>query len=268
MSCDENKKAHAADKVRRSLPILDAQVPAPAAPTTRSPYWRSIDEKQGSEAFAQAAQREFPPGASELEDGVSRRSFMQLLGSSAALAGVACAKPNEKIVPYVRRPEEVTPGNALHFATSYSMEGFATGLLVESHEGRPTKIEGNPVHPVSAGASTAFEQALVLGLYDNDRAKQIRHDGKPVSWGALLVDISLLSTRLSENGGAGLRFLTGPTASPLTGRGWPSGARCRCSRTSAARRRSWLWTRTSWPTGRTSCATRAPSRRGASPAPT
>ena len=85
---------------------------------------------------------------------------MQLVGASTALAGIgtACRKPHDKIVPFVRRPEEVTPGNALHFATNVSFEGFGVGLLVESHEGRPTKIEGNPSHPGSLGAATAFDQ--------------------------------------------------------------------------------------------------------------
>ena len=80
-------------------------------------------------------------------------------------------KPNEKIVPFVRRPEEVTPGNPLHFATAYALDGYGSGLLVESHEGRPTKIEGNPAHPQTIGATTAIEQALILGLYDDDRAQ-------------------------------------------------------------------------------------------------
>ncbi len=82
---------------------------------------------------------------------------MQLLGVSTAVAtvGAACSKPNEKIIPFVRRPEELTPGNALHFATGYALEGYTSGLLVESHEGHPTKVEGNPAHPETLGATTA-----------------------------------------------------------------------------------------------------------------
>jgi molybdopterin-containing oxidoreductase family iron-sulfur binding subunit len=219
MSCDENKKAHARDKASRSLPILQdlpQDQPAPHAAGGRR-LWRSIEELRGSEALHAAAQREFPPGASELTDGVSRRSFMQLLGTSAALAGVgaACRKPNEKIVPFVRRPDEVTPGNALHFATGFALEGFASGLLVESHEGRPTKIEGNPQHPVSQGKATAVEQGLVQSLYDDDRARQLSRKGDPIAWRTLVADITARAAKLAANGGAGLRFLAEPTASPL-----------------------------------------------------
>jgi len=207
---------------RVSLPVLSVVAEAAAdtaaamaqARDARRP-WRSIAEKQGSPALAAAAAREFPPGASELTD-VNRRSFMQLLGSGAALAGVAaCSQPQEQAVPFVRRPEEVTPGNALHFATAYALEGHATGLIVESHEGRPTKIEGNPEHHDSLGAATAFEQALLQGLYDNDRAKQIRHGEQPLSWRSFLGQMSALGARHAADGGARLRFLTAPTASPF-----------------------------------------------------
>ena len=113
---------------------------------------------------------------------MSRRGFMQMLGVSTAVAtvGAACRKPNEKIVPFVRRPEEVTPGNPLHFATAFGLEGYASGLLVESHEGRPTKVEGNPTTPRRAGPPRRFEQALILGLYDDERAKDLRRG--PTRW--------------------------------------------------------------------------------------
>ena len=142
---------------------------------------------------------------------------MQLIGASTALAGIgtACRKPPDKIVPFVRRPEEVTPGNALHFATNVSFEGYGIGLLVESHEGRPTKIEGNPIHPGSLGAATALDQGLILGLYDDDRARQLTRKGQPVAWKSLLADIDALAPRLAANEGASLRFLGEPTASPV-----------------------------------------------------
>ena len=167
-----------------------------------------------------AGVNEFPPGADELAEGsVSRRTFMQLLGASTALAtvGAACKKPNEKIIPFVRRPEEITPGNSLHFATAYALEGFASGLLVESHEGRPTKIEGNPQHPETLGATTAVEQALILGLYDDNRAKQLRSGGQPIAWRTFLGDVKSRLPKLTATKGAGLRFLGEPTASPLLG---------------------------------------------------
>jgi MoCo/4Fe-4S cofactor protein with predicted Tat translocation signal len=211
MSCDENKDARAQARQRRSLPIVSG--PAPA----RAPRaWRSIEEKNGAAGIALSAVNEFPAGAAEL-DAVSRRGFMALLGSSAALAtvGAACRKPNDKIIPFVRRPEEITPGNALHFATAYTLDGYASGLLVESHEGRPTKIEGNPDHPDTRGATTAFEQALILGLYDEDRAKQLRRNGDPVAWRTFLAELTARTKKLAANRGAGLRFLVEPNASPL-----------------------------------------------------
>jgi MoCo/4Fe-4S cofactor protein with predicted Tat translocation signal len=178
--------------------------------------WRSIAERQGGAALARAAAREFPHGASELPE-PSRRAFMQLLGSGAAVAGAAagCVQPPSQAVPFVRRPAEVTPGVPLHFATGYPMDGFATGLVVESWEGRPTKIEGSSEHPDSLGAATAQHQALTQGLYDNDRAKQLKHRGQPIAWRSFLRQVDGLVHRHQQDQGAHLRFLTEPTASPL-----------------------------------------------------
>ncbi len=212
MSCDESqeKAKTARDERRRSLPIFSGA----AKPAEVPRVWRSLTER--SRALPSSAAREFPAGASEL-DGVSRRGFMQVLGVSTAVVGLAaaCQKPNEKIVPFVRRPEEVTPGNALQFATGYALEGYTAGLLVESHEGHPTKIEGNPSHPDTLGSTTAFEQALILGLYDDDRAKQLRRGDQPLAWTTFLSETRSRCNGFVSNGGAGLRFLTGPTASPL-----------------------------------------------------
>jgi len=202
---------------RRSLPIVSSDGEAETPPAPR--YWRSreaLARATAGQGPKPGALREFPAGASELE-GVSRRAFMGLVGTSAAFAtiGSACRKPPEKIVPYVHRPEEVTPGNPLHFATAYALEGLASGLLVESHEGRPTKVEGNPDHPETRGASGVFEQALILGLYDDDRAKQLKTGGLPVAWRTLLADLDGQARMLAHDGGARLRFLVEPSASPL-----------------------------------------------------
>jgi molybdopterin-containing oxidoreductase family iron-sulfur binding subunit len=178
-------------------------------------YWRSIAEKEGSPSLAAAAEREFPAGASELSD-VSRRSFMQLLGSTAGAAGVAgCVQPLEKAVPFVKRPVEVTPGIPLHFATTHTIEGYASGLIVESYEGRPTKIEGNPDHPDNRGALRGYEQALLLGLYDNDRAKELKYHGDPLSFMTFLGQMKTLAARHAPTGGRSLRFLVEPSTSPL-----------------------------------------------------
>ena len=152
-------------------------------------YWRSLDEVAQTPEFAEFLHREFPVQASEWTDDVSRRNFLKLMGASLALAGVtACTRqPIEKIVPYVKQPEELVPGKPLYFATAMEHDGFATGLLVESHEGHPTKIEGNPDHPASLGATSVFDQAAILDLYDPDRSQAVLHAGDISTWGAFLV---------------------------------------------------------------------------------
>jgi MoCo/4Fe-4S cofactor protein with predicted Tat translocation signal len=135
-------------------------------------YWRSLEALAETAEFKEFLHREFPHNASEWLDPVGRRSFLKLMGASLALAGVsACTRqPNEELVPYVRQPEELVPGKPLFYATAMPMSGAGSGLLVESHEGRPTKIEGNPDHPSSRGSTDLFAQASILTLYDPDRA--------------------------------------------------------------------------------------------------
>src|SRR5690242_10623023 len=117
-----------------------------------------------------------------------RRELIRLLGAGIALAGLsACTQsPREKILPYARRPPEVSPGIPVSYATSMLLDGFAMGLLVTSHEGRPTKIEGNPGHPASLGATGALQQASLLDLYEPGRTRAVRHDGALSSWDDLL----------------------------------------------------------------------------------
>src|SRR3954464_1227554 len=124
-------------------------------------YWRSLEELAGTETFQHYLHREFPENATEWTDPVGRRKFLQVMGASLALAGVSgCAiRTPEKIVPWVKSPENVVPGRPQFYATAMTLSGLATGLLVESHSGRPTKIEGNPQHPASLGAADIFTQA-------------------------------------------------------------------------------------------------------------
>src|SRR5215212_1538360 len=131
-------------------------------------FWRSFEELAETAEFTSFVQREFPQHASEWLDPVGRRGFLKLMSASLALAGVsACTRqPAEELVPYVRQPEELVPGKPLFYATAMPFAGAGTGLLVESHEGRPTKIEGHPDHPSSRGATDLFAQASILGLYD------------------------------------------------------------------------------------------------------
>src|SRR4029077_18971804 len=134
-------------------------------------YWRSLDELSNTDEFQEMLHREFPRQASEwVEDGSSRRDFLQLVSASLALAGLpACPKqPIEPIVPYVRQPEELTLGKPLFFATAMPLSGIARPMLVKSYEGRPTKVEGNPEHPASLGGSDLFCQGSLYDLYDPD----------------------------------------------------------------------------------------------------
>lgn len=159
---------------------------------------------------------EFAPGAREWPENISRREFLRLSGATLALAGLgACTKqPLEKIVPYVDQPEIVIPGKPLRFATATQYGGFGQGLLVTSYEGRPTKIEGNPSHPASLGATTIWGQADVLDLYDPDRAQTVTTGGAIRTlddfWNALNVALRFAQT----TGGAGMRILTEPVSSP------------------------------------------------------
>jgi MoCo/4Fe-4S cofactor protein with predicted Tat translocation signal len=179
-------------------------------------YWRSLSELSKRGPINEQDLNEFSPGASEWHDQWSRRDFVKLLGASLALAGFSsCTKqPIEKIVPYVKQPEEIIPGKPLRFATVAQFGGFAQGLLVTSYEGRPTKIEGNPNHPASLGASTIWAQADVLDLYDPDRAQAVTTGGaiktKDDFWDALQFALQTQKT----NGGATFRILSETIGSP------------------------------------------------------
>ncbi|MBO0857370.1 MAG: TAT-variant-translocated molybdopterin oxidoreductase, partial [Chloracidobacterium sp.] len=193
-----------------------AAIRARLATSQGKEYWRSLEELAESEAFQESLRREFPVGASEWSDMIDRRRFMRLMGASLALAGLtACTRqPAETIVPYVHPAVEITPGEPLHFATAMPLSGAAEGLLVESHEGRPTKIEGNPNHPASLGATSLFAQASVLTLYNPDRARTITNIGEISSWGALGAELQQAISEKRARQGAGLRIMTGTVSSP------------------------------------------------------
>src|SRR5712691_2651717 len=179
-------------------------------------YWRSLDELS-REDFEQVVETEFPAGALALERGVDRRDFVKLMGASMALGGLAaCNRPAEKIVPYVRQPEGLIPGKPIYFASSMQISGYAHGVLVESHMGRPTKIEGNPDHPSSLGGTDAQMQAAILGLYDPDRAQVVRHLGEISTWSDFLVALQP-GLKMAKTNGAGLRLLTETITSPTLG---------------------------------------------------
>jgi len=179
-------------------------------------YWRSLEELAGSEEFQQALHREFPKGASEWLDTVSRRGFLKVMGASLGLAGMtACTKlPLEPIVPYVRQPENVVPGRPMYYATAVTLGGYASPVLVESHEGRPTKIEGNDLHPASQGGTDIFTQASLLSLYDPDRSQSVVSMGDQRSWTAFLQTIRGPLSAQKALQGAGIRILTTTVTSP------------------------------------------------------
>lgn len=163
------------------LPIIDAQDASDEQPKQR--FWRSISHLKQDPGFVELAQPEFMPGADEAPSGASRRQFLQVMGASMAMAGLAaCRRPVENILPYTRKPEEIIPGIPLFYATAMPFRGSLRALLVESHEGRPTKVEGNPSHPNSGGSAGLFEQASILNLYDPDRSTSALRDGNEASW--------------------------------------------------------------------------------------
>jgi MoCo/4Fe-4S cofactor protein with predicted Tat translocation signal len=184
-------------------------------------YWRGLEELADTQEFQEFLHREFPEDASVWEDGVSRRNFLKLMGASLALAGLsACTRqPEEKIVPYVQQPEQIIPGKPLFFATAMTLSGFASGILAESHMGRPTKIEGNPEHPASLGATDAITQASVLGLYDPDRSQAVMNVGNITSWSAFfeIIRTVMAIEKQNKNPGSGLRILTETISSPTLG---------------------------------------------------
>jgi MoCo/4Fe-4S cofactor protein with predicted Tat translocation signal len=205
------------DTVGGVTPRLDlAAVRARLAATRGRQYWRSLEELADAPEFRQLVEREFPLHAPRDMAPLSRREFMRVMGASLALAGAAgCSyQPPEKIVPYVNQPEQLVPGKPLFYATAYQREGYALGVLGESHMGRPTKIEGNPDHPASLGSTDIFAQASLLTLYDPDRSQAVRHEGDFTTWEAFLTAIGGRLQSITPRRGAGLRILTGTITSP------------------------------------------------------
>jgi molybdopterin-containing oxidoreductase family iron-sulfur binding subunit len=181
-------------------------------------YWRSLAQIDDSPEYRAAVEREFPEGASELPEGISRRDLIMLVGASLSLAGLTgCRRPVEEIVPFVTAPEDMVPGIPRHYATTMPFGRSAYGLVVESHEGRPTKIEGNPSHPGTLGASSTRIQASVLGLYDPDRSQTIRMKQDPRSWSEFVTAWGEISKAHAADG-SGLAVLSESFSSPTLAR--------------------------------------------------
>ena len=192
------------------------EIQAHLAPASGPDYWRSLEELAGTEKFQHYLHREFPENSTEWTDPESRRHFLKIMGASIALAGVSgCAiRRPEQIAPWTKSPEQIVPGRPQFYATAMTMGGLATGLLVESHAGRPTKIEGNPDHPASLGSTDIFAQAATLNLYDPDRSQVVLREGQVGLYDDFLAALTAEMDRLRPKKGAGLRILTEAIGSP------------------------------------------------------
>ncbi|QYM79797.1 TAT-variant-translocated molybdopterin oxidoreductase [Horticoccus luteus] len=193
------------------------QHPQPSPRELTGPkYWRSLDELANTPGFQEQVAREFPGGAAEL-NGVDRRQFMKIMAASFALGGIGlagCRRPEKHILPYGKSVEGVIPGLPLYFATAMPMRGGAIPLLAETHEGRPTKVEGNPSYAPHGGAASAIAQASLLELYDPDRATTHTKGGATLDREAVDALLAKLSTDHAGNAGAGLAFLAEESSSP------------------------------------------------------
>jgi MoCo/4Fe-4S cofactor protein with predicted Tat translocation signal len=198
-------------------PLDLAAVRARLESKTGKHYWRTLEELAGDPEFEELLHREFPRQApSEWDESVDRRDFLRLMAASLALAGLSgCGRaPEQFIVPYVKQPDGVVPGNPQFYATVMPFGADAIGLLVESHEGRPTKVEGNPDHPSSLGSTNAFAQASILDLYDPDRAQTATKAGEIQTWSQFLDAAQALASTLRATRGEGFRILSGIINSP------------------------------------------------------
>jgi MoCo/4Fe-4S cofactor protein with predicted Tat translocation signal len=207
---------HTEDLTSREHTLDLATVRAKLQSSAGKQYWRTLEELSGDPEFEQLLHREFPRQASEWDESVDRRDFLKLMAASLALAGISgCGRaPEEHIVPYVKQPEGMVLGKPQFYATAMPFGADAIGLLVESHEGRPTKIEGNPDHPSSLGATDAFAQASILNLYDPDRAQTATYLGEIRAWSGFLDAAQSLVAAIKSTSGAGFRILTGTVTSP------------------------------------------------------
>jgi molybdopterin-containing oxidoreductase family iron-sulfur binding subunit len=200
--------------------------PASTAATGRR-YWRSLDELADTPEFKDWLHREFPQGASEFEDGVSRRHFVKIMSASFALAGLGvmgagCRRPVEHLEPFGQQPENYVYGEPEYYATAMPTRTGAVPLVAKSYEGRPIKLEGNAKFPGSNGGTDRYAQASILDLYDPDRAKHFtKNDGKTVSTISreeALGFLDELSKKFAANQGEGLSFLAESSTSPSRAR--------------------------------------------------
>jgi len=190
----------------------------PPEKTTGQRYWRSLEEVADSPDFREWLEREFPEGASELEmNGMTRRNFLRVMGASLALAGIGlsgCRRPEAHLVPYTKTPEWLVPGRHLRYATFMPRRRGGMPLHVTTYNGRPTKIEGNPHHPCSGGATDAFAQAAVLEMYDPERSRSFLRNGEAATEAAFFAEVEKLRAAWAADKGRSLAFLVDGAESP------------------------------------------------------
>ncbi len=181
------------------------------APFETHRLWRSLVERElGARPGAVHESRPIDSLA------IDRRNFLRLMAASLSLGGAgACSRaPEQTIVPYAHAPEQQLAGDPLYFATAGGHDGYALGLLVRSNLGRPSKVEGNPRHPASLGATDIFAQASILELWDPDRSQSISHRGQTGTWNEFVAALRSRIERLAGRQGTGLRILTEAVSSP------------------------------------------------------
>ncbi len=204
---------------QRAHPVQTAPAVAPGAATSGRTYWRSLDELAETPEFRQWVEREFPEGASEWSDPLSRRHFVKIMSASFMLGGIGlvgggCRRPVEKLEPFGKMPENYVHGVPQFYATAMPTQGGAIPLVAKSNDGRPTKVEGNALHPDSNGGTDRFAQASILNLYDPDRSQRFAQGGHLATTEAALDFLSTLSRKAQANDGEGLSFLLERNNSP------------------------------------------------------
>jgi MoCo/4Fe-4S cofactor protein with predicted Tat translocation signal len=205
------------------LPSMKTIPPVCNEPETGPRYWRSLDQLADKPEFRHWLEQEFPAGASVAPEGESRRSWMKLMSASFLLAGLGgvaagCRRPVAYLTPFAKQPDNYVYGGWQYFATSRPFRGGAVPLVVRSSDGRPTKIEGNPLYPDGNGGTDLQTQAALLNLYDPDRAQRHTRNGAAVKREVVADAVTGLSKKFAGNGGEGLIFLVERDNSPTRAR--------------------------------------------------
>jgi MoCo/4Fe-4S cofactor protein with predicted Tat translocation signal len=218
LRADDNSEEHAQDLTVHEHHLDLAAVRAKLREKTGKQYWRTLEELADDPHFEDLLHREFPRQASEWDETVDRRNFLKLAAASLAFAGLSgCRRPDQLIVPYVKQPDGMILGKPQYYATAMPFGADAIGVLMESHEGRPTHVTGNPDHPSSLGGTDVITQASVLNLYDPDRSQTVTNLGEIRAWSAFLDAVQVSSAKAKGGNGASLRILTATVTSPALG---------------------------------------------------